>query len=128
MKDVLLDTHALLWRLEDNSRLSIAAGRAIDDARVAYVSVVSLWEITIKHAQGRLPQVGVFLDHHDLELNRAGLSHLPLTARYITALRNLPAHHKDPFDRMLIAQALTEEFPIVSNEALFEAYGIARVW
>lgn len=125
---LLLDTHALLWRLSGDARLPEPASAAIDEADLVLVSAASLWELTIKHAQGRLPQVAPLLERLEPELKRAGFDQLPITIRHMPALHALPPHHKDPFDRLLIAQALSEDLVLVSNETLFDRYGVRRLW
>jgi PIN domain nuclease of toxin-antitoxin system len=126
---LLLDTHAALWWINDDTRLSAAARRAIarqDSVRL--LSVASAWELTIKSSIGklRLPlPAGRFLEEH-LPINRIEL--LPITFGELTQVEALPFHHRDPFDRMIAAQALERDLAIVSVDPVFERYGLKRVW
>ena len=122
---LLVDTHALLWWLEDDSRLPARAAQLIDDpANVAAVSAASVWEVAIKTAIGklrapaRLPEAAA----------EAGLAMLPIDMTHAWASRDLPLLHRDPFDRMLVVQALVEGFDVVSADSSFDAYGIRRHW
>jgi PIN domain nuclease of toxin-antitoxin system len=120
---VLLDTHAVIWWVDQNSLLSIASHAAIaDPANELLVSAATVWEIAIKLGMARL----------SLSMNKAlaGLqaSLLPTTVEYAERQAELPSHHRDPFDRLLIAQALVEEIPVVSADNTFEQYGVTRIW
>jgi len=126
---VLLDTHTLLWWLDGDRRLSQRARNLIaaDDTAVL-VSAASAWEISTKVRLGKLPgaiavaaELPAILRQHNFE---------PLPIAIVDALRagNLPGPHRDPFDRMLIAQAQGEDLALVSNERVFDAYGVRRVW
>jgi len=124
---LLLDTHALLWWFADDAALSRRAHAAISDAKNdVWVSAASVWEIAIKQRLGKLS----FALPPDLE--RAVLaepfSALAITLRHGQAAGALPGHHSDPFDRMLIAQAMLENCTLVSNDRAFDAYGVARFW
>ena len=126
---LLLDTHALLWWLAGDQRLSRAAKLAIDssDAEVL-VSVVSVFEIATKHRIGKLPlrpEIGADLIG---TITGHGFGHLPLDPKSAERAGNLPGPHRDPFDRLLIAQAISGDFALVSNEAAFDAYGVRRLW
>jgi PIN domain nuclease of toxin-antitoxin system len=124
----LLDTHALIWGLEADNQLSVTAREVISDANAdIYVSIVSLWEIAIKMSLGKLKlsqsleQVITSLEQHNATL-------LPVKSAHVLKVSNLPFEHRDPFDRLLIAQALVENMKFISNEALFLRYGVDRVW
>ncbi|MFD1192813.1 MULTISPECIES: type II toxin-antitoxin system VapC family toxin [Phenylobacterium] len=126
---LLLDTHALLWWLAGDEALSHPARQAIaDPANPVFVSAASLWEITTKHRLGKLP--GVAAIAHDLEAVVAdnGFEPLPISLRHGQVAGSLPGPHRDPFDRMLIAQAMGENLTLVSNEAAFDVYGVSRLW
>ena len=126
---VLLDTHVLLWWLSGEAALSAAARSAIADAdNETFVSAASAWEISIKYKQGRLPTAANFVADLDEAIARHGFSAVPITVHHGNRAGALPLHHKDPFDRMLIAQALAESLTLVSNERLFDNYGVARLW
>lgn len=121
---ILLDTHVALWWLADRPRLSSEASTAIADADVAYVSVVSAWEIAIKVSVGKLRIPGPFEEG----IVENGFSRLPLTFPHVAALAELPFHHRDPFDRMLIAQARRENLTIVTADRRFEQYDVSILW
>lgn len=125
----LLDTHSFLWFIADSPRLS-AIGRTViesADNRV-FLSVASVWEMAIKISLGKLnlPQPFEIFIVQQISLNRIEL--LDITVRHTALVSSLPFHHRDPFDRLLIAQAQTESMPIVGGDAAFDAYGITRVW
>jgi len=119
---LLLDTHTLIWWLADDQTLSAEARGAIgDDRNQPFVSAVTAWEIAIKRASGKLDSPS------DLEaaLDASGLAQLPITVEHALATEVLPFHHRDPFDRMLIAQASVEGLTIVTRDARFAAYRVA---
>lgn len=122
---VLLDTHALLWALDASPRLSTTARDVIEDTgNIILASVVSAWEIEIKKALGQLEAP------NDLEdvLEAAGFLKRLVTFADVRQLGALPAHHKDPFDRMLVAQALAEGVPLVSADPQIARYPIQVIW
>lgn len=121
---LLLDTHAYLWWLADDPRLREGARAAIADPDAAvHVSAASVWEIAIKIELGKLE-----LDGDPVaEIARNGFLELAMTARHALAAGSLPRHHDDPFDRMLIAQARTEDLTLVTRDAAFRAYNVDRI-
>ena len=127
---LLLDTHALLWWLDESS------GRLSDDAREAIassqeqvmVSSVTAFEIATKHAIGKMDGVDRLIDAFEYRLAREGFVSLPLVIPHALAAGALPLIHRDPFDRLLIAQAQLEDAVLVSNEKLFDSYGVRRLW
>lgn len=124
---ILLDTHTFLWGLSDETRLSEHVRRLLPSAE-SWLSVASLWEILIKSQSGklRLPQpVGPYVM---LKLKFNGVKLLPVTAEHVLRIESLPMHHRDPFDRMLIAQSLEEELPLVTSDAIFQRYGMNLIW
>jgi len=126
---LLLDTHVLLWWLSGDKALSAAARTAIaDESNETFVSAASAWEIAIKYWQGKLPTAASLAADLDGTIGRHGFSAVPITIRHGDRAAALPLHHKDPFDRMLIAQALAGSLTLVSNERLFDRYGVARLW
>ena len=122
---LLLDTHALIWSLADSPRLSPTARSAIEDGRnVVLASAASAWEIEIKKALGRL-EAPDDLEH---AIQDAGFVARPITFPDVHQMASLPAHHRDPFDRMLVAQALVEGAPIVSCDPQIARYQVQIVW
>lgn len=121
---LLLDTHAILWWLEDRANLSETARDAISDpANFAMVSAVSAWEIAIKRSLGKLDAPLDFMEAIDL----CGFYSLPITMKHGLATESLPALHRDPFDRMLVAQAMIENATLVTRDPLIRQYGIATI-
>ena len=126
---LLLDTHAFLWWLAGDDALSVAARTAIaDDGNGVFISAASAWEITTKHRIGKLRGVGAIIADLDRAIADQGFSGLPLSVRHGQVAGALPGPHRDPFDRMLIAQAMLENLVLVSNEQKFDAYGVRRFW
>ena len=126
---LLLDTHALLWSVLDSPRLSQRARAALADPDAEIViSPVSIFEITLKHRLGRLAEAAPFVLHHHRMLADLAWTPLPVGMDHASLAGSLDIPHKDPFDRLLIAQAQIERVPIVSNEALFDAFGVDRIW
>ena len=126
---VLLDTHALLWFLNDDRRLSPHAhGVIVDPANDVLVSVASLWEAVIKASLGRLALAEPFEDLVPEQLAAERIDVLSIDVRHLGALRNLPMHHRDPFDRLIIAQAVAEGVPVVSRDGAFPDYDIDVIW
>ena len=122
---LMLDTHALIWALEGSSKLSKAARRAIEDARnEVLVSAISAWEIAIKSAMGRLELPGDLLE----AVVSAGFTPRPIGFAEAERLRKLPDHHRDPFDRMLVAHAMQEHCSLVTKDPLIARYGVETLW
>lgn len=120
--NLLLDTHALLWWLIDSPRLGPAARAGISEPRnTVWVSAVSAWEIAIKAGVGRL-DLSERLAERLLDLEREGFRELPVGVDHALGVRDLPLHHGDPFDRLLIAQALAASLTIVTADAAFAGY------
>jgi PIN domain nuclease of toxin-antitoxin system len=126
---ILLDTHILLWWLLGNEAVPLAVRSAIANSENdVFVSAASVWEISIKHKQGRLPTAVFLIGDVERVVAQRGFSPLAITIAHGDRAGSLPLHHKDPFDRMLIAQALAEALTLVSNEQLFDRYGVTRLW
>ena len=124
----LLDTHTLMWWDSDDTKLSPTAKAFIEDAgNVILISVVSLWEIVIKSQLGKLP-MSKPLDHLIADQLANGLQLLPVTLDHVLAVRPLPAAHKDPFDRLLVARAIAERAVLVSADPVFAGYPVTAVW
>jgi PIN domain nuclease of toxin-antitoxin system len=125
----LLDTHALLWWLCDDPALSEPARKCIAaPANTMVVSAASAWEIATKVRLGKLPTGVDLAANFGSYMEQARFDQLPISAEHAIRAGLLPGEHKDPFDRMLIAQAQAEAMPIVTNEQIFEGYGVRRVW
>lgn len=123
--NLLLDTNALLWCLGGQSRLGAEARRRITDpGNDVWVSAASAWEIAIKAALGRLDLDGRPRDILPREIDRAGFAPLPITIDHALAVGGLPRHHSDPFDRVLIAQAIVEGLTIVTSDRAFADYQV----
>ena len=123
---LLLDSHSYLWWLTGDRRLGRRATAAIADPdSLVFVSAATVWELAIKTRLGRLE-----LDDVDLvaEIPECGFRELPVAARHAQRAANLPRHHDDPFDRMLIAQAQGESLTCVTRDEAFEAYSVATLW
>jgi PIN domain nuclease of toxin-antitoxin system len=127
MNGFLLDTHTFIWLVENDVNLSTDLKATIDVASRVYISIVSLWEIAIKLNIGKLSlqrsyeTIGIELDTSDILL-------LPISFIDTVQIGNLPLHHRDPFDRMLIAQAITRSLILISRDTHFDAYLIQRLW
>jgi PIN domain nuclease of toxin-antitoxin system len=118
---LLVDSHVLLWWLQADQRLAATAAEAMEDGdNTLYLSVASVWELSIKQSIGKL-RVDVDLRSHARE---QGFTELPVTGAHATAIRDLPFHHKDPFDRMLVAQAAVEGLTLVTADDALAAYGV----
>jgi PIN domain nuclease of toxin-antitoxin system len=127
--NLLLDTHAFLWFVGADNRLSGKAASAMkDEANAILLSVASVWEMAIKAGLGklRLPQAVEAFVPQQMQINTIG--QLAIDFRHAARVEGLPPLHTDPFDRLLIAQALTEGLPIVSADPAFDAYGVQRIW
>jgi len=126
---VLLDTHALLWWLAGDERLSEAARSWIgDEASDVLVSAASAWEIATKVRIGKLPGAAAVVSELGQHILDQGFAELAITVGHGQRAGLLPGPHKDPFDRMLAAQAQAENLPIVSNDPVFDHYGVRRLW
>ena len=127
--NVLLDTQAFFWMTLDSPQLSLQARDAISrSAGNCFVSVVSLWELSIKDGLGKL-RLYAPLEQMLSEVGPAfGLERVLIEDAHLLTYRNLPLHHRDPFDRMIIAQALSEKFTVIGSDSAFDAYGVKRIW
>ena len=125
----MIDTHTLIWYEADDPKLSARANLAVSDAsNDCLVSVATLWELAIKTGIGRLERNVPFHELVRERLRADRLSILPISTEHLVAVAALPMHHRDPFDRMLVAQAIVEGMPIVSIDAALDAYGVERIW
>ncbi len=122
---LIVDTHAALWFLEGDRRLSVAARTLIEDDRTERrLSAVSVWEVAIKHGLGKLDMPAGFYE----VLYRQGVRGLPVTDKHARQVADLPLHHEDPFDRLLVAQAQVEGMAILSSDARLRAYDVPVLW
>ena len=127
--NLLLDTHTLLWFLSGHASLSAYARSAIEDvSNEKFVSIASLWETAIKVSLGKMVLSAPFdlLFPHQLQIN--GFELLPIAMEHLSVATTLPFHHRDPFDRLMIAQAIKAKMALVSADPVFDDYGITRLW
>ena len=120
--NLLLDTHILIW-WDEGRRISAEARRAIEEADAVYVSAASAWEVAIKTALGRLRPTRTV----EQATAESGFLELPVTFRHAEQVTVLPPHHRDPFDRMLVAQAAVEELSLVTRDPVFARYGVGVI-
>lgn len=124
---VLLDSHTLLWWCSENPQLSATARRTIEQ-QDCIVSMASLWEMAIKVNLGKLTLPDLIDRYFPEQMLQNGFAQLDIGIRHIARCAALPLHHRDPFDRMLAAQAIEDKLAIVSRDPVFSVYGIERIW
>jgi len=123
----LIDTHAFLWFIANNPHLSRSARQLIEADNTIFLSIASLWEIAIKISVDKMQPAqsfGLFaqqMQDNDIQL-------LGITPAHLAEVAIMPLHHRDPFDRLIIAQSIREAMPIIGVDAAFDAYGITRLW
>jgi len=126
---LLLDTHALIWWLAGDDALSLPAREAIaDEANTIAVSAASAMEIATKVRIGKLPHAALLAQDFEAIIAAQGFTELPISVRHARTAGAMEIAHKDPFDRLLIAQAQAEDMALVSNETLFDGFMVKRVW
>jgi PIN domain nuclease of toxin-antitoxin system len=126
---LLLDTHTLIWFFAGDFQLSNIARILIEDEdNHKLVSVASIWEMAIKNSKGSLTFDLPFQEYIDRKLSLEDFNLLNINLDHLNAIVTMPFHHKDPFDRLLIAQAMVEGIPILSKDSAFDAYPINRIW
>ncbi|MBN2420584.1 MAG: type II toxin-antitoxin system VapC family toxin [Deltaproteobacteria bacterium] len=126
---ILLDTHALLWLISGDERLSKSAREIfLNTANLMYFSTASLWEICIKKSLEKISLKNDWLDIIQQEMKTNSIQWLTVEIDHCVKITDLPFHHRDPFDRMLIAQAMTEDLTILSRDSNFSAYDVKCVW
>ena len=126
---LLLDTHAFLWWLASDKALSVMAQDVISgEANEIFVSAASAWEMATKHRIGKLSSLDPIAADLEAAIVGQGFRALPISLRHGQIAGALPGPHRDPFDRMLIAQAMLDDLVLVSNEAPFDSYGVRRLW
>jgi PIN domain nuclease of toxin-antitoxin system len=126
----MLDTHTLLWSAQGNTiELSPTVQTILTAPQTqVVVSIVTVWEMAIKISINKLPLFLPFEDFIQGYIVNTTTELLPVLPRHAVAVSSLPFHHRDPFDRLLIAQSITEKLPIISRDNTFDAYGVERVW
>jgi PIN domain nuclease of toxin-antitoxin system len=126
---LLLDTHAFLWWLAGHPSLSKRARTEIDSSGSdVFVSAASAWEIATKYRLGRLPEADLVALDVTSTIESQQFTPLAVSVRHGQAAGALPGSHRDPFDRMLVAQAMLDDLTLVSNERAFDVYGVKRLW
>lgn len=129
MKRLLLDTHTFLWWVDDAPELSAKARRVIADAKnECYLSTASVWEIAIKASVGKLRLTQSVFKYVPEHVAANGFVQLGIDFRHAARVETLTFHHRDPFDRLLVAQALEEDIDVVTRDKVFENYGVRRIW
>jgi PIN domain nuclease of toxin-antitoxin system len=124
---ILIDTHVLLWALQDENRLSPRVQKLLPSSDV-WISVASLWEIIAKVQIGKLTLPSPVAQYLTTQLRANGVSVLPLSWDHVKRLEELPLHHRDPFDRILIAQSLEESIQLVSADPKLAKYAVQLIW
>lgn len=126
---LLLDTHTVLWFWWDDPQLSLRAKTIISDSAIQkFVSLVTPWEVAIKVSLKKLDIGGPYSGFFRQQMLRTNFDWLPVRDAHFDKLIYLPFHHRDPFDRLLIAQSLIENMPLVGNDSQFDTYGVTRYW
>lgn len=126
---LLLDTSTFLWFIEGHTALSTTARKVIEDPENdVLLSVASLWEVAIKISIGKLSLGQPFGELIPEQIVAMGIRVMDIRLQHLTRVTNLPWHHRDPFDRLIVAQAITEDLPVVGRDGALDAYGIQRIW
>ena len=126
---LLIDTHTLFWSIEEPAKVSATAMAAIRPlTNDVLLSAATIWELAIEVGQGKLALSLPYRQWMDRAIADLKLTILPVTVEYADKQSALPFHHKDPFDRLVIAQALVEGIPVVSVDVAFDLYGVTRIW
>jgi PIN domain nuclease of toxin-antitoxin system len=126
---LLLDTHAFLWFIMGSANLSVNARALIENpANERLLSVAGLWEIAIKTSLGKLTLSAPFDELIPAQLKLNGIDLLNIKVEHLSTLTTLPFHHRDPFDRLVVAQAIVEKLPVISLDRAFDTYGVTRHW
>lgn len=129
MMRLLLDSHTLIWSADDPAKIPVSVMSLLSDpANGRLLSAATIWEIAIKVGKGRLPLSLPYRQWMDKAIADLCLTILPIQLDHAERQSRLPDHHRDPFDRLLAAQALVEEVPIISDDDSFDAYAVHRIW
>ena len=125
---ILLDTHAFLWFIDGSSQLSTYARQLVEEpSNIRLVSVASLWEMAIKRSIGKLELTMSFPDMIEYQIYGNGMDLISPNASHFDRLVELPFHHRDPFDRLLVVHSLVEDIPILSRDPAFDMYEVQRL-
>lgn len=125
----LLDTHTLLWLAYEDERLSPRVARIFQQrSNEIVVSAASAWEIATKHRLGKLSVAGTLVENFIARVTAAGMTFLSISVEHALRAGRMPGEHRDPFDRMLAAQAVHEDMPILSNDLCFDSFSVRRIW
>ncbi len=125
----LLDTHTFLWFINGDASLSSTAKALIEDPEsTIYLSVASIWEMAIRVSLDKLEMPSPFTDFIDEQLSENTIILLNIKTAHTGIVATLPFHHRDPFDRLIIAQSKVEDIPVIGKDAIFNDYGIKRLW
>ena len=126
--DLLIDTHTVIWFITEDAKLPLKTKKIIENSENnCFVSIATFWEIAIKHSLGRL-NLDSNLENIFQIIEKTGFEILPITPNQILINAGLPYHHQDPFDRIIIAQAILENLKIVSKDGQFENYHVSLIW
>ena len=126
---LLLDTHTFIWFVTDSPKLSPMAKELIEDElNEKLLSIASVWEMAIKQSIGKLNLIAPFKDFIEPQIKQNSINLLQISILHLNVVASLPLHHRDPFDRLIIAQSIVEQIPIVGIDKLFDAYPIQRLW
>ncbi len=126
---VLLDTHSLIWFFSGHPNLSNRVRQIMDDVNhQKLISLASVWEMGIKQSKGKLTLSLPLEDYINDKIKLEDFDLLPIKLNHLALISTLPFHHNDPFDRLLIAQGITENIPILSRDIAFDAYSVQRLW
>jgi PIN domain nuclease of toxin-antitoxin system len=125
---ILLDTHTFLWFVNDSVQLSLEAKSLLESEIALYLSIASLWEIAIKVRTGKMTLPKPFDEYLPQQIQLNEIEILQIDLRHLNVITTLPLHHRNPFDRLLIAQVMVEQATIVSADVAFDQYGIHRSW
>ena len=124
----LIDTHTFLWFIHDSPQLSAKAKNLLESDSDLWVSIVSLWEIAIKVNIGKLRLPNSYEDFIPEQVTLNDIEILPIKMAHLATYTTLSLHHRDPYDRLLIAQAMTEKVSIISADIKFDSYSVKRIW
>ena len=129
MKSILLDTQGFIYAINSPELLPSKTKKIYNNSEIEiYLSMASIWEMSIKVSLGKLKFSNPLKEIIQTSIKETGLSILPIQAEHLYIVENLPFHHKDPFDRLIAAQALAEKMSLISTDSAFDAYGVQRIW